>query len=160
MKNISDKCFIFVKNDIQYDSVYDISDSSSEDIIEPNEIPIEYKNILTKLNTSNIINKYSKNINKQKLYNKDSFYIINSFLFNFKDGNVIDKCIFTKRLIILFNRFNYININHINDINGHYKYLYIFYKNDENKYNVKIIDLLNKVDIISNNDILFNIIHL
>ena len=160
LKYISDRFFIFVKNDIDYNSVYDISDDSSDDVIEPTEIPIEYKNILKKLNIDNVINKYSKNINKQKLYNKDSFYIINSFLFNFEDKNITDKYIFTKKLIILFNRFSYINTKHIFDITNQYKYLYIFYKNDENKYNVKIIDIINNIDIISNSDLLFNIIHL
>lgn len=160
LKYISDKYFVFVKNEIKYDSVYDVSDSNSEDIIEPTEIPIEYKNILNKLNVNNIINKYSKNINKKKMYNEDSFYIINSFMFNFKDSCMTDKYVFTKKLIILFNRFNYINIKHIFDINNEYKYLYIFYKNDENKYNVKIIDMLNGIELISNSEVLFNIIHL
>lgn len=160
LKYISDKYFVFVKNEIKYDSVYDVSDSNSEDIIEPTEIPIEYTNILNKLNVNNIINKYSKNTNKKKMYDDNSFYIINSFLFNFKENCMTDKDIFTKKLIILFNRFNYINIKHIFDINDGYKYLYIFYKNDENKYNVKIIDMLNGIELVSNSEILFNIIHL
>ena len=167
LKYISDEYFVFTNNDINYDmnynSVYDVSDSNSEDPdkpIEPINIPLEYKNILKKLNTNNIINKYSKNVNKQKIYNKDTFYIINSFLFNFEDTNIIDKYIFTKKLIILFNIFNYINTKQIIDINDQYKYLYIFYKNDDNKYNVKIIDIINNVDIITNSDILFNIVHL
>jgi len=160
LKYISDKYLTFVEHKINYNSTYDVSDSNSDDIIEPEDIPIEYQNILKKLNTDNIINKYSKSINKQQLYNKDSFYIINSFLFNFEDIYVTDKLIFTKKLIILFNRFNNINIKHILEITDKYKYLYVFYKNDENKYNVKIIDIINNVDIMTNSDILFNIIHL
>lgn len=160
LKYISDKYFVFIKNEIKYESVYDVSDSNSEDIIEPTDIPLEYTNILSKLNVNNIINKYSKSNNKKKIYNENSFYIINSFLFNFKEDCMTDKLVFTKKLIILFNRFNSINVKHVFDINDSYKYLYIFYKNEDNKYNVKIIDMLNGVDLVTNSDILFNIIHL
>jgi len=160
LKYISDKYFVFVKNDIKYDSIYDASDSNSDDVIEPIEMPIEYKNILEKLNISNVINKYSKSAVKKKLYKHNEFYIINAFLFNFKDRNIVEKDVCTKKLIILFNRFNVINTKHIMDISDHYKYLYIFYKNDENIYNVKIIDIINNVDIVSNSDLLFNIVNL
>ena len=160
LKYISDKYFIFVKNDINYYSMYDLSDSSSDETIEPTAIPIEYINILKKFNITNVINKYTKNTNKHKLYSKDSYYIINSFLFNFKDTNITDKYIFTKKLIILFNRYGYMNTIKINELNDNYKYIYIFYKSDNNIYNVKIIDIKNNVDIIDNSNILFNLIRL
>ena len=41
-----------------------------------------------------------------------------------------------------------------------YKYIYIFYRNNLNKFNVKIIDLNNNVEIINNTELMFNIINL
>ena len=160
LKYISDKYLIFVNNDIKYHSMYDVSDSSSDEIIDPLPMPIEYINILKKFNINNVINKYTKNINKHLLYNKDSYYIINAFLFNFKDANVTDKYLFTKKLIVLFNRYGYINTIKINELNDRYKYLYLFYKSDDNIYNVKIIDIKNNVDIVDNSELLFNLIRL
>jgi hypothetical protein len=157
LKYISDKYFIFISNDIQYNTIYDISDSSSDEIIEPIYVK-EYDNIITTFKIDNMINKYTKN--RSSYYNKDTFYIINAFLFNFDGVQVINKYVCTKKIIILFNRFGCINTNKIKNMINTYKYIYIFYKNDLNQFHIKIIDINNNIDIINNTELMFNIINL
>ena len=157
LKYISDKFFVFVSNDIQYNTVYDISDSSSDEVIEPIYVK-EYETIKNTFKINNIIDKYTRN--KSTYYNKDTFYIINAFLFNFNGAQIIDKSICTKKIIILFNRFGCINTNKIKDMIDSYKYIYIFYKNDLNQFHIKIIDMNNNVDIVNNTELMFNIINL
>ena len=157
LKYISDKYFIFVSNDIKYNNTYDISDSSDDEIIEPIYVK-EYETIKNKFKINNMINKYTKNTCKN--YNKDTFYILKSFLFNFDGTCVIDKSICTKKIIILFNRFGCLNTVKINNMINSYKYIYIFYKNDLNQFHIKIIDMNNNVDITNNTELMFNIINL
>lgn len=157
LKYISDKYFIFVSNDIKYNNTYDISDSSSDEIIESIYVK-EYETIKNTFKINNIINKYTKNTCKN--YNKDTFYILKSFLFNFDGDRVINKSICTKKIIILFNRFGCINTNKIKTMINSCKYIYIFYKNDLNQFHIKIIDMNNNVDIINNTELMFNMINL
>lgn len=160
LKNISEKLLIFTSNNIKYNTIYDISDSTDDEIIEPIDIPSDYKNILEKFNINNVINKYMNSTNKNKKYDENSFYIINSFLFNFKDNQVISKYICTKKIIILFNNFGSLNTIKIKEFESEYKYLYIFYKNELNNFCVKIVDIHNNIDIICHSKLLFNVINL
>jgi hypothetical protein len=157
LKYISDKYFVFVYNHIQYNTIYDISDSSSDEIIEPIYVK-EYETIKNAFKINNIINKYTKN--KYEFYDKNIFYIINAFLFNFNGEQVIEKSICTKKIIMLFNRFGCLNTNNIKNMINSYKYIYIFYKNDLNEFHIKIIDMNNNIDIINNTELMFNLIHL
>ena len=157
LKYISDKYFVLISNDIKYNAVYDVSDSSSDEVIEPIYVK-EYETIKDTFKINNIINKYTKNTSKN--YKKDTFYIIKSFLFNFDGVQVTDKYICTKKIIILFNRFGCINTNKIKNIINSYKYIYIFYKNDINQFHIKIIDINNNVDIVNNTELMFNLINL
>ncbi len=160
LKNISEKLLIFTSNNIKYNTEYDVSDSTDDEIIEPIHTSAEYKNILEKFNINNVINKYMNKTKKNKKYDKDSFYIINSFLFNFENNQVFAKYTCTKKIIILFNNFGSFNTIKIKEFESEYKYLYIFYKNDLNDYCVKIVDIYNNINIINNSKLLFNIINL
>lgn len=160
LKNISEKLLIFTSNNIKYNTEYDVSDSTDDEIIEPMNISVDYKNILEKFNINNVINKYMNNTKKNKKYDKDLFYIINSFLFNFENNQVFAKYTCTKKIIILFNNFGSLNTMKIKEFESEYKYLYIFYKNDSNDYCVKIVDIYNNINIINNSKLLFNIINL
>lgn len=154
---ISDRYLIFVSNKIKYVSYYDISDSSSDEVIEPIYVK-EYESIKDKFKINNIIMKYT--YNKYMNYDKNEFYIIKSFLFNFSAGEVTEKYCFTKKLIINFNRFGSINTNNIKLINSDYKYIYIFYKNGSNNFQIKIIDMNNNIDILCNSELMFNTVSL
>jgi hypothetical protein len=157
LKYISDKYFIFISNNVQYNTVYDISDSSSDETIEPIYVT-EYETIKHIFKINNIIDKYTRN--RSECYHKDSFYILKAFLFNFNGIKIIEKSICTKKIIILINRFGCINTNKIKNMIHSYKYIYIFYKNDLNQFRIKIIDMNNNIDIINNTELMFNVINL
>lgn len=154
---ISDKYLIFVSNKIKYESYYDISDSSSDEVIE-SVYAKEYESIKDKFKINNIIMKYTHN--RYMNYEKNAFYIIKSFLFNFSIDKVTEKYCCTKKLIISFNRFGCINTDNIKLINSDYKYIYIFYKNGSNNFHIKIIDMNNNIDIICNSELMFNTVSL
>jgi hypothetical protein len=157
LKYISDKYLIFVPNNIKYNAEYDVSDSSSDEIIEPIYVK-EYEIIKNTFKIHKIINKYNKN--KHNMYNKDTYYILKAFLFNFDGEQVIEKCVCTKKIIIIFNRFGCLNTNNIKNMINNHKYIYIFYKNDMNEFHIKIIDMNNNIDVINNNELMFNLIHI
>lgn len=155
LKYISDKYLIFTSKNVQYNAYYDTSDSNEE--IEPIYVQ-EYEIIKDRFKIDNIINKYKKT--KYMNYKKNEYYIINSFLFNFDGEYVIDKYHCTNKIIILLNRFECLNTNTIKIITNKYKYIYIFYKDSTDDFNVKIIDLNNNVNIIDNSELMFNVINL
>jgi hypothetical protein len=155
LKYISDKYLIFTSNNIKYNAYYDTSDSNEE--LEPIYVH-EYEIIKDRFKIDNIINKYKQN--KYMNYKKNEYYIINSFLFNFDGDYVSDKYYCTNKIIILFNRFECLNTDKIKLVTNKYKYLYIFYKDNLDNFNVKIIDLNNNINIIDNSELIFNIISL
>lgn len=155
LKYISDKYLIFVSNKIKYDVCYDTSESDDEIELKYN---YEYELIKKTFKINKIIDKYEKN--RYINYNKKDFYIIKSFLFNYDSGKDINKYICTKKIIIIINLFEKLTTDKIKDITNKYKYIYIFYKNDLNEFNVKVIDIVNNIDIYSNSELIFNIITL
>jgi hypothetical protein len=96
--------------------------------------------------------------------NKNEIYIVNSFLFNYKNEakiiDLINVYPFTKKLTILYKYYKQLNSNYIMNLHLSYKYLYILYKNDKNQYNYLIIDIINNKNLLTNKKLLFNNIKL
>lgn len=171
IKNINDNMLFFIKDSIIYKNKYDYSlesdessDSDESDIEEIYENKT-YDMIKFNCNTNKTINKYKNNTIKYNFPQKNKYYIINSFLFNVT-GNaykIIDNNKFTKKLIILYYLEKSLNTKTIKYLMPEYNYLYIFYRTDilnNNEYKIKIIDLVNNHELLSNKDILFNNISL
>lgn len=168
IKNIDDTLLIFISNAVFYKKNYDYvidsdsdSDSDSDGIYENKK----YDLIKFNCNTNKTINKYTHNTIKYQFPQKNKYYIINSFLFNVTGNNykLIDNYKFTKKLIILYHLEQIFNAKTIKDLMPGYNYIYIFYKTDmleNNQYKIKIIDLNNNFELLSNKNILFNNINL
>jgi hypothetical protein len=188
LKNIDDQYLFFINNtiklnksesdsesDLDSDSDSDLSshmdtDSNSEIDFYSNEknSDDDYKKILELfciINNSNNMNQlYKKSFINNICLNKNEIYIVNSFLFNYKNEakiiDLINVYPFTKKLTILYKYYKQLNSNYIMNLHLSYKYLYILYKNDKNQYNYLIIDIINNKNLLTNKKLLFNNIKL
>lgn len=188
LKNIDDQYLFFINNtiklnksesesDLESDSDSDSDLSSHMDTDSNSEIDFysneknsdgDYKKILELfciINNSNNMNQlHKKSFINNICLNKNEIYIVNSFLFNYKNEakiiDLINVYPLTKKLTILYKYYKQLNSNYIMNLHLSYKYLYILYKNDKNQYNYLIIDIINNKNLLTNKKLLFNNIKL
>ena len=161
IKICNDKMLFLVNNKIQY-NIIDSSSDSDDSNSDSDEFNNTYNNIKIMCNTNRTIFKYMTIYNKYGKYESNECYIINSFLFNVNKNEdmIINNTPFTKKLILLYMFSNMFNSKVIRGIYNKYNFLYILYKTTDNQFKIKIIDLFNGYEILTNTRILFNNIKL
>ena len=131
-----------------YESFIDFSPDENE--------PIEnddYTKIEALCNINKTLTRYKKN-NK---YNSDKFIIIKAFLFNLKDEKITDNYTFTNKLTLIYNTYESLNLKTIRLLSKEqFRYVYIFYKNNENVYKIRIFDLFEGYELIDKSRVIFN----